>query len=303
MRIKRGLAAVIAGLALFGKLNSFGQQRGPIDLILLLDTSASMSAYYQEVNGYLTGSFLRDNLRLGDTFHLVAFSGRPRMEIARRIEGRGDLETIIGRMLLMYPLESPPDIPAALSFAENYSLGLGSPRQKKIVFLSLGNGLDAGALEGLAAETRARLAGRNAGFEYLNPRNLPEPEPPRQPVAPQPATPTPQTPQRPATPPAQEAPQRPATPPAQPATQAPSAPQAPAPQAPRAPQQPATPAQPAPQHPATPPSQEAPQRPATPPAQPATPTPSAPQAPVPQAPRAPQQPATPAPQTSQRPAT
>ncbi|MDR2747228.1 MAG: hypothetical protein LBB77_07255, partial [Treponema sp.] len=237
MRIRQSLTAVLLGLAFIGKPASvsFGQQREPRDLILLLDTSASMSGYYREINGYLSGSFLRDNLRLGDTFHLIAFSDKPRMEIARRIEGRGDLETIIGRMLLMYPLDPPPDLPAALSFAESYTLGLESPRQKKIVLLSLENEAEGGSLEALTGETRSRLAGQNIGFEYTKVQTLPA-----------------QTTQRPATPAAPgQATQPPAVPaaPSQ-ATQSPAVPVAPG----QATQRPATPAAPsqATQRPAAP---------------------------------------------------
>ncbi|MDR0643052.1 MAG: hypothetical protein LBG07_11405, partial [Treponema sp.] len=259
MRVKQGLAAVLLGIVFFGKPASaiFGQQRDPRDLILLLDTSAPMSGYYRELNQYLSGSFLHDNLRLGDTFHLIAFSDKPRMEIARRVEGRGDLETIIGRMLLMYPLEPPPDLPAALSFVESYVLDLDSPRQKKIVLLGRGNGPEGASLELLAGETRARLARRNIGFEYIKAETLPRAEEtpnqatqrPATPAAPSRETQSPATPaapgqatQRPATPaaPSRET-QRPAAP-ATPGgdTQRPAAPAAPS----RETQRPATPAAP-----------------------------------------------------------
>ncbi|MDR3174567.1 MAG: hypothetical protein LBU19_09985, partial [Treponema sp.] len=297
MRIKPGLAAVLLGIIFFGRPASgiFGQQRDPIDLILLLDTSASMSGYYREINSYLSGAFLRDNLRLGDTFHLIVFSDKPRMEIARRVEGRGDLETIIGRMLLMYPLDPPPDLPAALSFAESYALDLESRRQKKIVLLGLENGAAGGSFETLAGEARARLAGRNIGFEYAKAQTLP-----KAPVQPAQRPPTPsQATQRPAAPAPAQATQ-PAAPaaPAQPA-QRPVTPAAPA-QATQRPATPPAPAQPA-QRPATPaaPSQAA-QRPATPaaPAQ-ATQRPATPPAPA----HPPQRPATPAApaQATQRP--
>jgi hypothetical protein len=49
----------------------FGQS--PKDLILLLDTSASMSGSYQQVNEYLSGTFLREYLNMGDTFHFIPF--------------------------------------------------------------------------------------------------------------------------------------------------------------------------------------------------------------------------------------
>ncbi|MDR1178855.1 MAG: hypothetical protein LBK64_08500, partial [Spirochaetaceae bacterium] len=87
---------------------SWGQE--PIDLVVILDTSSSMSSSYNEVADYLTGPFLREQLRLGDTFHLIAFSRAPALELSRRIEGRGDIQTIIGRLLILYPVNPDTDV-------------------------------------------------------------------------------------------------------------------------------------------------------------------------------------------------
>ncbi|MDR1046385.1 MAG: hypothetical protein LBL64_01300 [Treponema sp.] len=129
----------IAGFLFLGSLPcSFGQTRQGTDLILLLDVSSSMSAWHEEVSGYLSGPFLKENLKLGDTFHLISIAGKPRLEISRLVEGRGDLETIIGRMFLMYPLESSADLSGALSFADSYISSLPSPRSKKVVLVTDG---------------------------------------------------------------------------------------------------------------------------------------------------------------------
>jgi hypothetical protein len=115
----------------------FSQNSGPIDLILILDTSQEMSPSYEKVNDYITGDFLREFLRIGDTFHLICFSSKQRVDIARRIQGRGDIETIIGRMLLQYPLENGKDYPGVLNFAQDYVSSLPQ-RAKKIVIVSAG---------------------------------------------------------------------------------------------------------------------------------------------------------------------
>ncbi|MDR1374746.1 MAG: VWA domain-containing protein [Treponema sp.] len=145
----------------------FGQD-GPIDLILLLDTSSSMSGSYREVNDYMTGAFLKEFLRIGDTFHLIPFSDAPRLDVSRRVEGRGDVETIIGRMLLQYPLEPKADISAALSYAERYTSSL-PVRPKKIILLTDGDtvSLDAAGLQNLVAETKTRLGRQGIGLEYV----------------------------------------------------------------------------------------------------------------------------------------
>ena len=115
------------------------QDAGPIDLVVILDTSVSMSTYHWETSDYLIGPFLREFLRIGDTFHLISFAETPRMEISRRIEGQGDVETIIARLLLMYPLGSSSNVGSALNFAESYVAGLPGNRPRKLVLISDGS--------------------------------------------------------------------------------------------------------------------------------------------------------------------
>jgi hypothetical protein len=150
-------------------------QNAPKDLILLLDTSASMSGSYRQVNEYLSGDFLREYLKMGDTFHLIPFSDKPRVDIARRIEGRGELETIIGRIFLQYPLDAWSDIPLALSFAEEYAAALPA-RPKKIVLVSDGltlpaqdspsRALDAAGLDSLITQVRGRLGRQGVSLDF-----------------------------------------------------------------------------------------------------------------------------------------
>ncbi|MDR2305096.1 MAG: hypothetical protein LBE10_10970 [Treponema sp.] len=138
-RLIRKAILGIAGFLFLGNLPcSFGQTRQGADLILLLDVSSSMSAWHKEVSDYLSGPFLKEHLKPGDTFHLISIAGKPRLEISRLVEGRGDLETIIGRMFLMYPLESSADLPGALRFADSYTSSLPSPRPKKVVLVTDG---------------------------------------------------------------------------------------------------------------------------------------------------------------------
>jgi len=136
---------------------------GPIDLVVLLDTSASMSGSYRETSNYLIGPFLKEFLRIGDTFHLISFSGAPKLEISRRIEGSGDVETIIARMLLMYPLDPESNLSGALSFTESFASSLSS-RSKKIVLISDG---DADNTQALVDASSTRLRGIGADLQYI----------------------------------------------------------------------------------------------------------------------------------------
>jgi len=149
-------------LLLFTIVCAYGQSASPIDVVLLLDTSSTMSSSYDNVNNYITGDFLNEFLRVGDTFHLIAFSANPRLDVARRISGVGDVETIIGRMLLQYPVENGSNISSALNYAEQYITSLPS-RPKKIVLVSVG-GSDT---SNVVNTSKQRLNSRNATLDYI----------------------------------------------------------------------------------------------------------------------------------------
>jgi hypothetical protein len=108
----------------------------PKDLILVLDVSSNMSSYYDNVNGYLTGRFLQDNLEIGDTFHLIAYGSKARLDVARRILGEGDVKTICSRIMLLLPLEPSSNMADAINFSEQYIRSLPSSRKTKIFIVS-----------------------------------------------------------------------------------------------------------------------------------------------------------------------
>ena len=140
----------------------YGQNTSPADIVLLLDTSANMSSSYENVNDYLTGNFLSEFLRLGDTFHLIAFSGIPRLDVSRRIAGVGDVETIIGRILLQYPIERTSNLNDALNFTEQYISNLPA-RPKKIVLITIGNN----DTSSIVNSARQRLETRNTTIDFI----------------------------------------------------------------------------------------------------------------------------------------
>jgi hypothetical protein len=132
-----------------------------MDIVLLLDTSSAMGSSYENVNNYIIGPFLSEFLRIGDTFHLIAFSASPRLDVARRISGLGDIETIIGRMFLQYPIESGTNVASAITFAEQYTASLPQ-RPKKIVLVSSNS--DAG---NLVSAARQRLSASDISLDFV----------------------------------------------------------------------------------------------------------------------------------------
>jgi hypothetical protein len=131
-----GKGPVITFFFLFlGVFSLFAQQ--PKDVVLVVDTSASMSSYYNEVGNYLTGPFLVENLNFNDTLHIISFGSQARLELARRILEQGDIETVSGRIWLLYPLEPASDSAGALSYAEQYVKGnIPGGRPKRVFLIS-----------------------------------------------------------------------------------------------------------------------------------------------------------------------
>jgi hypothetical protein len=112
------------------------------DVVLVVDTSAGMFSYYNEVNTYLTGPFLAENLKIGDTLHIISFASKPRFEIARRLLGKGDIETVSSRIWLLYPLENNTgSADTSLNYAEQYVRFIPGGRGKKVFVVSDNEGV------------------------------------------------------------------------------------------------------------------------------------------------------------------
>jgi hypothetical protein len=175
--MKKFFLTVLVGV--FVLCSIFGQSGSSKDLILVLDTSASMSDYSEDVSDYLIGPFLQNYLKLGDTFHLISFDDEPKLELSRRIRETGDAETIIARLLLMQPFVRVTDIPAAVDFAENYTANIPGGRAKQVIFITDGKNNvfsetsdDISAM--LGSELSSRFSNIGADVAYLNvPRDLP----------------------------------------------------------------------------------------------------------------------------------
>jgi hypothetical protein len=156
--------SIIAAVLILGAVFcAFGQNSDTIDLVLLLDTSSSMGSSSEKVNDYITGKFLSEFLRIGDTFHLISFSSSPRLDIARKISARGDIETIIGRMLIQYPVETGNNVTAAVNYAEAYIATL-PPRPKKIVVVSAAGPETSGIIN----SAKQRFSSKNATFDFVS---------------------------------------------------------------------------------------------------------------------------------------
>jgi hypothetical protein len=146
----------------------------PFDVIVLFDVSASTSGYYidgtRSTRKYATDDFLKEFVFRGDSFHLISFSETPRLEISRKIENDGSINTIKDRLSLLLPIEPYSDINAAISYAEEFAATLPSARPKQIVVFS--DGIDTPSVSEViksptfdAGETEERF--KEAGYSFF----------------------------------------------------------------------------------------------------------------------------------------
>ena len=105
-----------------------------LDLVVMVDTSASMFPYYDELVQYLLKDLLEHWLHKGDTFRLLSFADQPEVEISAKIEKPEDLTRIIERIYLLEPLGRYTDLVAALDYLYKYLNSL-EPRTPKLVLL------------------------------------------------------------------------------------------------------------------------------------------------------------------------
>jgi len=110
----------------------------PVDMVVLLDTSTSMLPYYQDLVEYLIGGILRDYLRFGDTFHLIAFAGNSTVEIIQDMGTTEDIEAVLRHILLIHPLGQYTDLVRGFRFLHAYVQRLPEDSRKTILVMTDG---------------------------------------------------------------------------------------------------------------------------------------------------------------------
>jgi hypothetical protein len=142
----------------------------PMDIVVLFDMSRSeLLARFEETRDYISGAFLREFVRKGDTFHLISFGDTPRLELSRRIESEGDYRTIIGRLLLLYPLAQSSSLENAAGYAGAFVNELPPEREKKVVVFTAKDGFSATELgANFNGHTQVYLASLSAPFGTLS---------------------------------------------------------------------------------------------------------------------------------------
>ncbi|HYW83201.1 MAG TPA: vWA domain-containing protein, partial [Spirochaetia bacterium] len=109
-----------------------------IDLIVMVDTSASMFPYFDDLMNYLVHDLLATRLHRGDTFHLLSFDSTPEVEIALEMNSPEAADRAFGRILLLHPLGRYTDLVAALQFLSKYAKELPETNPKQIILITDG---------------------------------------------------------------------------------------------------------------------------------------------------------------------
>jgi hypothetical protein len=108
------------------------------DVVVLLDISQSTLPYFQDVTDFVVKSVVKDYLRRGDTFHLLSFGETTQSEIAQRMVDKADVDSVLGRLYLLYPIARYTDIVGALDYLYQYLADLPESRRKVVIVITDG---------------------------------------------------------------------------------------------------------------------------------------------------------------------
>jgi len=114
------------------------QAQDTVDLVVLLDSSQSMFAYYDEVVEFVVTGIVSEYMRFGDTFHLISFADTTQIEIAQTLRTEQDLRAALARLYLLYPFGKSTDLITALRNTYQYINDLPQSNRKFLVIITDG---------------------------------------------------------------------------------------------------------------------------------------------------------------------
>lgn len=138
MRKTVAVSIIVLACALFGGFAAAPAAAANVDLIVMVDTSASMLPYFDDLMTYLVQDLLVDRLHRGDTFHLLSFDSTPEVEIALEINSAEAANRAYGRIQLLHALGRYTDLVAALQFLSKYAKELPETNPKQIILITDG---------------------------------------------------------------------------------------------------------------------------------------------------------------------
>lgn len=131
--IKKCFGFLFLVLCLF----AFSQEKNA-DIVVLLDNSGTMLPYFSEINEKVLQGICENFVRIDDSFHLLSFNEKTFLEISQKINTQKDIEKVVSRFSLLYPLGPYSNFIEALSYSRQYISSLNAYTQKVLVIISDG---------------------------------------------------------------------------------------------------------------------------------------------------------------------
>ncbi|MDR2783922.1 MAG: hypothetical protein LBB48_08820 [Treponema sp.] len=116
-----------------------------------------------EVKAFITGPFIKERLKFGDTFHLIGFNDTASVEISRRIMGNDDLNAVITAVRSLHKTSVASNLAEALAFASAYIMSLAGARPQKVVIIT--NAVNA---RNSVSEAMPQFSAIHASLEWIN---------------------------------------------------------------------------------------------------------------------------------------
>lgn len=129
------ISLIVLVLVLFSF--AFTQEKNA-DIIVLLDNSGTMLPYFSEINEKVLQGICENFLRLDDSFHLLSFTENTVLEISQKIKTQNDIERVVARFSLLYPLGQYSNFIEGLSYSRQFINSLDAYTQKVLVIVSDG---------------------------------------------------------------------------------------------------------------------------------------------------------------------
>jgi hypothetical protein len=109
-----------------------------LDIVVMVDISASMEPYFQDVTNYFLNNLLKHSLRLEDNFFFLSFSGLPEIQVKSYNVNQNSVENIVNKIRVLQPIGLYTDLILALDFLNQFTSQLDPSRPKLILFLTDG---------------------------------------------------------------------------------------------------------------------------------------------------------------------
>ncbi len=111
----------------------------PKDLIVLLDTSKSMTGEFKSTVTYLVEDIMRNYIQIGDSFRMLLFDSYTTVDLEKNINSGNDAADIINHLDLVVPLFGEyTDLIEALDTLYTYTDSISDQNEKRIVILTDG---------------------------------------------------------------------------------------------------------------------------------------------------------------------